>query len=180
MSIEIILGCMFSGKSTELIRRISRFQSINKSVLCINHALDTRDDKECIKTHEGKTIPAIKTDNLRFITTTDLYKKAEVIGIDEAQFFNGLVEFVEYIEKQGKSLIICGLDGDYQRNPMGEILKCIPYADSVIKLKALDMIDRDGTPAIFTKRKNTINNTDQILIGGKEEYLAVSRKNYLN
>lgn len=223
MTIEVVLGCMFSGKSTELIRRISTFQSINKPVLCVNHSIDTRweelhsshllansetkslnfdtraeankvldplgsktDDigslwgTNIIRTHEGRSIPAIKTDTLMTIITNDLYTQAEVIGIDEAQFFNDLVEFVLYTEKQKKSLIICGLDGDYKRQPIGQILNCIPLADSVIKLKALDMIDKDGTPAIFTKRKDTVKSQEQILVGGKDEYLAVSRKNYHN
>ncbi len=170
---------MFSGKSTELIRRISRFQSINKPVLCINHEIDVRAEPNSIKTHEGKSIPAIKTNKLRSITSTEEYIKAEVIGIDEAQFFDDLHEFVLFAESENKSLIICGLDGDFQRKPIGQILNCIPLADSVLKLKALDMISKDGTPAIFTKRKNTVNNTDQILVGGKDEYLAVSRKNYI-
>jgi len=181
-TIEIILGCMFSGKSTELIRRISRFQSINKPVLCINHSIDTRWKElpnNTIKTHEGRTIPAIKTDTLMAITTTDIYKQSEVIGIDEAQFFNDLYQFVLYTEKNNKTLIICGLDGDYQRKPIGQILQCIPLADSIIKLKALDMVDKDGSSAIFTKRKGTVKTEDQILVGGKDEYLAVSRKNYL-
>jgi thymidine kinase len=111
-TIEVILGCMFSGKTTELIRRISRYQAINKPVLCINHSIDTRAKSNSIKTHEG---------------------------------------------------------------PIGDILKCIPLADSVIKLTALD--PKDGTPAIFTQRKDKINK-DQILVGGQNEYCAVSRKNY--
>lgn len=180
MTIEVVLGCMFSGKSTELIRRISTFQSINKPVLCVNHFIDTRAEANSIRTHEGRSIPAIKTDTLMTIITNDLYTQAEVIGIDEAQFFNDLVEFVLYTEKQKKSLIICGLDGDYKRQPIGQILNCIPLADSVIKLKALDMVDKDGTPAIFTKRKESVKSQEQILVGGKDEYIAVSRKNYFN
>jgi thymidine kinase len=174
-TIEVILGCMFSGKTTELIRRISRYQAINKPVLCINHSIDTRAKSNSIKTHEGRSIPALKTNKLIDIVVSVEYNNSEVIGIDEAQFFEDLIPFVKHTEKLNKKLIICGLDGDYKREPIGDILKCIPLADSVIKLTALD--PKDGTPAIFTQRKDKINK-DQILVGGQNEYCAVSRKNY--
>lgn len=173
--IEIILGCMFSGKTTELIRRISVYQSINKSVLCINHSLDTRTEN-FIMSHSGNKIPAIKTEKLMSLIETPEYKESELIGIDESQFFTDLLEFVKYSEQQNKNIIISGLDGDYKRKPIGQILECIPLCDSVIKLKAMDMILQDGTPAIFTKR--IINSEEQILVGASEMYQAVSRKCY--
>lgn len=172
MKFEIILGCMFSGKSTELIRRLSRYQAINKNILAINHSFDVRTDNS-IQTHKGTTIPALKTNKLMNLVSTIDYQNAEIIGVDEAQFFEDLFEFVLTCEKKGKDLIICGLDGDYQRKPMGQILNCIPLCDSVVKLNALD---KDGSDAIFTKR---INNEDgAIVIGGADKYIAVSRANY--
>ena len=93
--IEIILGCMFSGKSTELIRRCNRYHAIGKTVTLINHALDTRTD-DSIKTHDGSKSVAIKLTKLMdFIHVRD-YRQAlydcSVIGIDEAQFFDDLVD----------------------------------------------------------------------------------------
>jgi thymidine kinase len=166
---------MFSGKSTELIRRIERFHAIGKKVLCINHVYDTRTDKY-IKTHNNVEIPAIKTDSLMTILLMEEYKNADVIGIDEGQFFKDLRRFVLQVEHDKKNIIICGLDGDFEREPMGEILSCIPLCDNVIKLKAYDMIVKDGTYGIFTKRLSA--SKEKILVGAKEEYIAVSRDNY--
>ena len=168
--IEIIIGCMFSGKSTELLRRISRYRSINKKCVIINSVLDTRG--QGIKTHSGCDIKAIKLKKLMDIT---VWKEiGEVIAVDEAQFFEDLYDFTLWCEKEGKILIMAGLDGDSNRKPFGEILQCIPLCDSVVKLTALD---RDGTDAIFTKKIKS--DSKQIEIGDKDKYLAVSRKNYL-
>ncbi len=179
--IEIILGCMFSGKSSELLRRCNRYHAIGKSITLINHALDTRTD-DSIKTHDGVKSVAIKLTNLMDFINDKTYRQtlysSSVIGIDEAQFFDDLVEFVIAIEKLNKIVIIAGLDGDSERKPFGKILECIPLCDSVVKLTALDMIKQDGTPAIFSKR---ISNTkDQVLIGNEDSYAAASRSSYLN
>ena len=113
--IEIILGCMFSGKSTELLRRCNRYHAIGKRVSLINHALDTRTD-DSIKTHDGAKSVAIKLNRLMDFINDKTYREtlytSSVIGIDEAQFFDDLVEFVIAIEKLNKIVIIAGLDGD--------------------------------------------------------------------
>jgi len=175
--IEIILGCMFSGKTTELIRRISRYEAISMKTLIINSDLDTRTG-DSIKTHTNQLRDALKTNKLMDIINTELYINALIIGIDEAQFFPDLEDFILYSEKN-KTIIIAGLDGDSGRKPFGQILQCIPLSDSVIKLTAMDMISPDGTDAIFTKRIITNNSNEQICIGSKDKYIAVSRNNYL-
>lgn len=176
MSLEIILGCMFSGKSTELLRRCNRYKAIGKNVLLLNHYFDTRTDNY-IQTHHNQKEIAIKCTKLMSIIDSDLYTNADVIGIDEAQFFGDLYDFVLYAEQHDKLLIVCGLDGDSDRKPFGDILKCIPLCDTVVKLTAMDMKDRDGTPAIFSKR--IVKKDSQIVIGAADEYIAVSRKNYI-
>jgi len=168
--IEIIVGCMFSGKSTELLRRVSRYRSINKKCILVNSHLDTRG--EGISTHSGCDIEAIKVENLMDITIWN--EVGDVIAVDESQFFGDLYEFAEWCEKNNKILIIAGLDGDANRKPFGQILQCVPICDSIVKLTALD---RDGTDAIFTKK--ICGNDNQIEIGNKDKYIAVSRKNYL-
>lgn len=177
--IEIILGCMYSGKSTELLRRTKRYQAIGKNVLLINHTNDTRTGNS-VKTHRDETENALKITNLMDIFTTvnqnTAILRANVIGIDEAQFFGDLREFVLAMEQYGKTIIISGLDGDSDRNPFGQILQCIPLCDEVVKLNAMDMVDKDGTPAIFTKR--IIKNREQICIGAAGDYIAVARHNY--
>lgn len=182
--IEIILGCMFSGKSTELLRRLSRYQAINIDTLLINHLLDTRTGNS-IKTHDNLEKKALKVKTLMEIVNTDEYLNSNVIGIDEAQFFTDLKEFVLYSEKN-KTIIIAGLDGDSNREPFGEILNCIPLCDEVVKLTAMDMMKNDGTKAIFSlkkkikNRENGLNISNKnIDIGSEDKYLAVSREIFL-
>ena len=181
--ISIILGCMFSGKSTELVRRASRYRAMGISTLIINHINDTRTGLS-VQTHSGTKLRAIKFDRLMTLfeqnsNLGNICGVLTVIAIDEAHFFPDLLEFVKEVEKyNNKILIISGLDGDYKREPIGDILKLIPLCDDVVKLKALDMVDRDGSEAIFSKR--IVKGEDQILVGAQESYIAVSRKNYLN
>ena len=174
--IEVILGCMFSGKSTELIRRTDRYRAIGKSVLLINHKYDKRTD-DSIQTHSKLKKTAMKVSNLCDVIESKEFKQADVIGIDEAQFFPDLLSFVLSAEKHNKIIIVAGLDGDYQRRPIGEILQVIPLCDEVVKLNAMDMIDKDGSPGIFSKR--IVDGDNQVLVGANECYKAVSRKNYL-
>ena len=105
------------------------------------------------------------------------FHSSDVIGIDEAQFFDDLYEFVTNIEKFNKIIIIAGLDGDFKRKPIGQILYLIPLCDEVTKLTAMDMKDKDGTPAIFSKR--IVNSDSQVVVGAQDCYMAVSRMNYL-
>jgi thymidine kinase len=175
--IDIIIGPMFSGKSTELLRRCGRLSSIGKRILYINHTLDTRTD-DSIQTHNKVKVSAIKVSSL-FSVSDELYNDADVIGIDEAQFFPDLYNFVLQCEKDGKTVILSGLDGDSNRRPFGQILDCIPLCDSVVKLTAMDMMDKDGSEAIFTARLNTAVTSDQVCIGAEDSYASVSRKNYL-
>ena len=180
--IEIILGCMFSGKSTELIRRCNRYAAIGKRQLFINHTLDTRTTTNSVKTHAGQTHTALSLCSLMELienkTYRDLLYNTDIIGIDEAQFFDDLIQFVIHIESLHKTVIIAGLDGDSDRKPFGQILNCIPLCDEVVKLTALDMISNDGTKAIFSKRLKTKEKV--IAVGGKESYVAVSRANYFS
>ena len=112
--LEVILGCMFSGKSTELIRRTNRYKAIGKKILLINHKNDTRTDSS-VKTHSNIKEDAIKTNKLLPLIDSSNFKDSDVIGIDEAQFFDDLYEFVIEIEKFNKTIIVAGLDGDFLR-----------------------------------------------------------------
>lgn len=151
--------------------------SIGKSTLLINHSLDTRSEESVIQTHADVKEYATKAPRLMPLIDSDLYKECDVLGIDEAQFFPDLREFILATENHNKVIIVAGLDGDYQRNPIGQVLSIIPLCDEVTKLTAMDMIDRDGSPAIFSKR--IVSDEHQVLIGATDSYIAVSRKNYL-
>ena len=170
MSLKIIMGNMFSGKTTELVRRLKRYEVIGKRILVINSSKDTRCLEHVLRTHDNMKFDCIKTNDLNELN----YQDVDVIAIDEAQFFIGLKVFVEKVLKRGKTIILTGLDGDYKQEKIGEILDCIPLADKVFKLSAMCMECMDGTHGPFTKR---IVNSDKVeLIGGTEMYRAVCRK----
>lgn len=169
MSLEVILGSMYSGKSTELIRRVKRVQSIGMRCLVINHAHDTRVQGDFIQTHDGKTLAAVKTDDLLLVNTVPY----DTIAIDEAQFFTNLKTAVMLIvEKHNKHVIVAGLSGDYRRHPFGEMLDLIPVADTVDFQRALcKRCAHPGRPASFTKRVSSETQT----ISVKSTYQAVCR-----
>ena len=179
-SIDIIMGCMFSGKSTELIRLANRYKVLEMNVLIVNHCLDKRYHDSAIATHSDIKMDCLSIQNLNEINEKyqTRYNESEVLIIEEAQFFEGLYDFVlNACEKDNKHVLVVGLDGDSNRNEFGEILKLIPVCDSVKKLYGLCVRCKDGTKACFTKR--LVENKDQIFIG-TSEFEAVCRRCYLN
>ena len=177
--IDIIMGCMFSGKSTEIIRMINRYKALDKQILIVNHSNDTRYKKDTISTQSNINVSCVSLSNLNLIKSTPEYnyENCEVIVIEEAQFFKNLYEFVlDSAEKDNKIVIIAGLDGDSNREAFGDIIKLIPKCDSVVKLHALCSICKDGTLAPFTKR--LVENTDQVLVG-ISEFIPVCRAHFI-
>ncbi|XP_061181803.1 thymidine kinase, cytosolic-like [Saccostrea echinata] len=167
--IQLIFGPMFSGKTTELMRRMKRYQIASYKCLVIKYSKDDRYEKEGISTHDRQTLPAIPTDVLEQIKAEA--ENYEVIGIDEGQFFPDVVEFCDEMAERGKTVIVAALDGTFQKKGFGNILNLVPLAESVIKLTAVCMrCNREGS---FTKR--TGSQTAVEVIGGAEMYLAVCR-----
>ena len=181
MSIELIIGCMYSGKSSELIRRVNRLQTINLPYVIYNSVVDTRYGSGGIYTHNKKHIPCTLTDSLISQVGSDAFTEAHTIFIDEAQFFTDLYEFVKVAEQHYKNVVVIGLDGDSDRNNFGQIHKLIPLADDIIKLKALCSVCNDGTPGIFSKKviDSSESMNKQIDIGSTNKYIAVCRDCYL-
>ena len=180
MSLELIIGPMFAGKSTEAIRRVRGFQSNSVAHLVITSIRDTRYDAsgESVHTHLGESVPAIALTTLQSALSTHLFATATHVVIEEAQFFPDLYDVViEMVEKRGKHLLVFGLDGDSERRPFGQVLDLIPVADKYTKLQAECRLCGDGTAALFTKRFSTY--TAQVCVGGMEIYTAVCRKHYL-
>ena len=180
--IEIVIGPMYSGKSTELIRRCRNYEAIEKKVVIFNHKLDSRCAENTVQTHSNSRKNAIKTDSLVMFykENKNLILNTDIIAIDEAQFFTDLFEFVQLIEHMDKVIIIAGLDGDCFRKPFGQILQCIPYANEVTKLHAMCMMKKDGTYASFTKRLSHIEpQNEQVDIGAQDKYMAVCREEYI-
>ena len=168
-TLNLIIGPMFSGKTTELLRIAKRLQSINLKVLLLNYFEDTRYSDSDMKTHDNDGLPC------KFIRHFDNlnYDNYDVICINEAQFFNKLVPFCKNVLSKNKTLYVSGLDGDYKQEKFGEILDLIPLCDSIKKLHAFCKICKDGTHANFTKR--LVTNKNQKLIG-TDEYIPVCRK----
>lgn len=171
--LELIIGNMFSGKSTELIRRINKEKSINKSILVINYIDDNRYSNNSISTHDSLQVKCKKVKNLSEIVNLDY----DSFFIDEGQFFTDLYEFVyNLVESLGKHVVVSGLDGDSNRNLFGDIIKLIPICDRVNKLTAYCNKCNDGTIGPFTKK---INGGSVILdIGGSDKYIPVCRKHF--
>ena len=179
-SVNIIIGCMFSGKSTETIRLIRRYKTLgNKNILVINHALDNRYGESVISSHDKVQLKCLSLENLSEIKEKDEYINSDVIFIEEGQFFKDLYTFVtNAADNDKKTVYVTGLDGDYKREMFGDICKLIPHAENITKLKALCAICKDGTLANFTKR--IVNDTKQELIGTDNMYIPTCRFHYLN
>ena len=178
-NINIIIGCMFSGKSTETIRLIRRYKTMgNKNILVINHALDTRYGESVISSHDKVQLKCLSLKNLSDIKDDAEYKNSDVIFIEEGQFFKDLLLFViDQVEIKGKNVIAVGLDGDSDRENFGEIHKLIPLCDDIVKLKAYCSRCKDGTLGIFSKRIS--DSKEKVLVGSEGDYIAVCRKCYL-
>lgn len=170
--LKIIIGPMWSGKSTEVIKIYKHNCIAQISTLVINYEEDKRYDKEKLSTHDKVMIPCDRYTNL-----TDLLKLPNLdfykcIVIDEAQFFHDLYVVVEELLKRNKFVYICGLDSDFEMKKFGHIIDLVPMADEVIKKQALCAICRNGKKASFTKRLSKEN--VQKLIG-TNNYIPVCR-----
>ncbi|KAI1884376.1 hypothetical protein AGOR_G00225770 [Albula goreensis] len=170
--IQVIFGPMFSGKSTELMRRVRRFQIAQYSCLVIKYAKDTRYSEKGVASHDKKTMDAVPANCLRDLHHLAL--QASVIGIDEGQFFPDTVEFCEEMANMGKTVIVAALDGTYQRKAFGRILELVPLAESVVKLNAVCM--QCFKEAAYTKRLGQERKVE--VIGGSDMYHAVCRACY--
>jgi len=174
MSIKIILGCMYSGKTSKVIKECKKWNSINRKSLCINFDGDNRyGEDENLYSHDLNSVQCVKVNNLSQIEKKMILEN-DLILINEAQFFDDLIECCSiWCDEYKKNIIVSGLDGDFKRQPFGKILDLIPMADSVTKLTAYCTICKDGTLAPFTKR--ITNEKEQIVIGSSN-YIAVCRK----
>ncbi|XP_074485097.1 thymidine kinase, cytosolic [Sebastes fasciatus] len=170
--IQVIFGPMFSGKSTELMRRVRRFQIAQYKCLVIKYAKDTRYSDTGVATHDKYTMEAVPANCLKDIRPLAL--EACVIGIDEGQFFPDTVEFCEEMANLGKTIIVAALDGTFQRKAFGNILNLVPLAESVVKLHAVCM--QCYKEAAYTKRIGAEKEVE--VIGGADKYQAVCRRCY--
>lgn len=174
--IELIIGPMFAGKTTELMRRVKREIHARRLCLVIKYAKDVRYSKDHVASHDQLTLRA-KAAVAQLKDVGDEWKYHEVIAVDEGQFFPDLVDFCRKVSDAGKIVIVSALDGDYLRKPFGHVCELIPLCETVSKLTAVCMMCHTKE-ASFTRR--TVNSNQQELIGGADMYIATCRDCYNN
>ena len=163
--IEVICGSMFSGKTEELIRRLKRARIANLNVEIYKPAVDKRYDEQKIVSHDENMTASTPVDNS--IAILDLVKDADVVGIDEAQFFDEhITEVCEKLALKGIRVIVAGLDMDYQGKPFGEMPNLLAIADYITKLHAICV--QCGNIANYSFRKS--QQADQLVLGEKDLY----------
>ena len=163
--IEVICGSMFSGKTEELIRRLNRAKIAKQKVEIFKPAIDTRYHEIDVVSHNAN---AIRSTPISFAHDMLLLgSSCDVVGVDEAQFFDdGLPEVCKRLASKGIRVIVAGLDMDFKGNPFGPMPSLMSIAEEVTKVHAVCVIC--GSPATFSFR--TIANESKILLGEKESY----------
>lgn len=171
--IEVICGSMFSGKTEELIRRMRRASFAKQRVEIFKPAIDTRYSEENVVSHDQHTILSTPVDSSSSILL--LSSDAEVVGIDEAQFFDkGLVNVCNELANKGVRVIIAGLDMDFQGRPFGPIPGLCAIADEVTKVHAICV--KCGALAYISHR--LVQNDKRVLLGEKLTYEPLCRECY--
>jgi thymidine kinase len=176
--LELIIGPMYAGKSTELIRKINIYKCLNKKIAIINHSLNNRYGSNNITTHNKEQVnDCIIIKKLSEINK-EILNNVDIIIIEELQFFEDAYDnIIDWCDILGKTVIAAGLDGDFERKPFGDVLRLIPHANKIKKLNALCKKCGNGTLANFTKK--IINDNKKTLVGSDGIYEAVCRKHYL-
>jgi len=172
--IEVICGCMFSGKTEELIRRLNRAIIARQKVEIFKPALDQRYHRENIVSHNETAIRSTPVNFAHDILL--LAGDCQVVGIDEAQFFDeAIVEVCNTLANNGKRVIVAGLDMDFEGKPFGPMPHLLAVAEFVTKVHAI--CARTGQLASFSFRLN--DNDERVMLGEKNEYEARSRTAFL-
>jgi thymidine kinase len=183
--LELIIGPMFSGKTSEIIEIYKKCKFCNIPVSIINHMIDKRYHESMLSSHDKVMVPCLQTSELNHIWSSEgdndssdshkLLRESDVILINEGQFFPDLYEVVIDMLKFNKKIYISGLDGDFERKKFGSILDLIPLCDNVKKLKSLCSLCRNGTPGIFSMR---LTHEKEQTVVGSSNYIPVCRNCY--
>jgi thymidine kinase len=168
--IEVICGSMFSGKTEELIRRLKRAQFANQKIEIFKPAIDNRYDDQMVTSHDSNQFPSSSVPAAANIPL--LANDCQVVGIDEAQFFDDeIVEVCNDLANRGMRVIVAGLDMDYQGNPFGPMPALMATAEYVTKVHAI--CTQTGNLAQYSHRKS--DQEDLVLLGEKDDYEPLSR-----
>ncbi len=171
--IEVICGSMFSGKTEELIRRMKRAKFARQKVEIFKPSIDTRYSEEDVVSHDQQHIPSTPVDSSAALLL--LAGDIEVVGIDEAQFFDaGLVSVCNELANRGVRVIVAGLDMDFRGEPFGPMPALCAVADDVTKVHAICV--KCGALAYLSHR--LVSNDRRVLLGEKDEYEPLCRECY--
>ncbi|MFZ0455215.1 MAG: thymidine kinase [Ignavibacteriaceae bacterium] len=169
--IEVIAGCMFSGKTEELIRRLRRAQIAKQNVKIFKPKIDNRYSTTAIVSHSDQFLPSILINDINEIFEHS--SSAHVIGIDEAQFFsNDIIAVCNKLANEGKRIIVAGLDQDYRGVPFEPIPHLLAVAEYITKTLAICVVC--GNPADKTQRKT--KSSERVIVGASDIYEARCRK----
>jgi thymidine kinase len=169
--IEVIAGCMFSGKTEELIRRLRRAQIAKQEVKIFKPLIDNRYSSTSIVSHNEQSLPSVLIADVNEIP--GLSEKAKVIGIDEAQFFSSdIINVCNELADSGKRVIIAGLDMDYRGVPFEPMPQLLAIAEYITKTLAICV--ECGNPADKTQRKTA--SSERVIVGASDIYEARCRK----
>lgn len=187
--LEVVVGCMFSGKSEELTRRLRRAKIAGQSVIAFKPSIDNRYESEKIASHSSVTFEAKTFRNFEDLITKVMEIRSkngdrfpDVIGIDEVQFLpKDFVPFVEMIVNSGTKVILAGLDMDYLGKPFGPIPELMAIGDKVIKLSAICVAEDEsgkicGEPATRSYRLAAKDTGSLVQVGAVDSYQARCRK----
>jgi len=169
--IEVIAGCMFSGKTEELIRRLRRAMIARQKVIVFKPKIDNRYSEREIISHSEQSLPSEVVEDASEIL--ELAKNAQVVGIDEAQFFKmNIIDVVNKLANEGKRVIVAGLDQDYRGQPFEPMPQLLAIAEYITKTHAICVVC--GNPATRTQRKTL--SKDRVVVGASDIYEARCRK----
>lgn len=176
--IELIVGPMFAGKSTALLRKARESIAKGLEVVLVKSSKDDRYSQQHVITHDGDRLPCHTASTLQELRSSlgGTYTSAHVVAIDEAQFFPDLYRFVVHAaDNEGKTVYVAGLDGDFKRQRFGDLLDLIPMADHVEKLKGTCQFCEQ--PSLFSLR--VAADDRQELVGGRDKYVPTCRQHYV-
>ncbi len=169
--IEVITGCMFSGKTEELIRRLRRAKIAKQKVVIFKPIIDTRFSNNSIVSHSEQSLPSVLIKDVKEIL--NLVEDAQVVGIDEAQFFSSdIISVCNKLADEGKRVIVAGLDMDYRGVPFEPMPQLLSVAEYITKSLAICV--ECGNPADRTQRKTT--SSERVIVGAADLYEARCRK----
>lgn len=174
--LSLIVGPMYSGKTTTILELKKKYDLTNMKSLVINYAEDKRYDSKLLSTHDKRKINCMNLYNLTDIMKQDILQFYDIFLINEGQFFQDLKDVViELVDKYNKKVYIAGLDGDFERNGFTQIKELYSYADEIIKKYSICVECKTGKRALFSYRLT--NEREQKVIGA-DNYIPLCRSCY--